>query len=423
MTETLVNVFGTWYEMGLQPVPPSSLMWGPSSWINKGISLASSVAGGGNSASMAALAQLNNSSSPIRSFNSAGFNTVINGGNNATTPLFVIPTSDHPRQPVYVYKGASGTGPSAYPPGSGYPSAQQATLLNVPVPLGGNLSTPFEVYYGKTLEATSSDHHMAIYDPWSDEYWEFQGFHTINTAGATIEFPSTTWLPPTGVTGYYYGCTQGGHLPNVSTSTGLFSALSDLSTPGAAASGVALAAGLVTFDDIMRGVIPHQLNLAMNCENHFIAPACKSDQAFIGPSTIVVTATGATDYSLALPLGSIYRLPSSWTAPPLGDTITSHTSDSYKLAASGLGSNSGQVVTKWHQMVWTAMRDFGFTLMDFSGSVAFTEQGTNSLDTIYSPWTQAQITAQLAALGSGGSPGGPAGTAPWSLVQQVQWPF
>lgn len=390
-------------------------MWNPHAWINKGITSAQPTPAPNYSAAMAALAQRNTTTTPA-STNRPGWNTVINA---SVCPFYIIPTPDHPRVPVGVYKTNSKP-PSGLPPATAYPAAQQATCMSVPVPLGEDMVTSFEQFYGKTLQTPSpdTDKHLTIFDPWHNggEYWDFEDFATLRTDGDTLSSIKTaTFPPPPGVTGTYYGCTQAGYIADVEHGDGLFRALPDGSIPGAAASGIALAAGLITLEDIVGGEIKHALNLTINCELGHIRPASRQDAPAgkSGPTDL------HGDISDAVPLGAMFRIDPTWVIPPVGDLISAHP----ELAQIGLGAKPNQRITGWHRFIWTAMQKYGFVTMDYSATVAFYTQHLDVLGTPYTTVTADQFTVAKNAMGYLNGDANPAGTAPWPLVQQVQYPF
>lgn len=408
-------------------------LWHPDSYLRKGLAGASVVGAGSFAAAMAGAAQTNINTSPVRSAIQPGFSTAYNG----TPAYYVVPTHDHPRQPVFVYKttGVPSAWPSGseFPGGTAYPAEQQAYCVSVPVPLGADGSA-FEKYYGKLLQDPTFDHHVTIYDPWHDEMWDFEQFFCNNTGANPALNGRSTWLPPSGypvpADGYYYACDQPGYIgPLLGTSVrngdGIMRGspggthLPDGSNPTVAASAISLMAGTITIDDRFSDVIKHMLQVSINCGNGHIAPAW-SDDVTPHRTGLFTTASGASDFTYQSPEGAIYRIDPTWTIPPEGDLISAHAD----LAQVGLGGNHNQVITQWHRMIWAAMRDYGLLVTDF-GSNALQVTTTSALDTPYCKYTTDQFNARMAAIspGGAGSPGGPYGCAPWGLIQQVQYPF
>jgi hypothetical protein len=109
----------------------------------------------------------------------------------------------------------------------------QTAYESVPIPVGAK-------------PGTGADGHMALWQPYTDTYWEF--FHMRQLADG-------------------WHADYGGAIKNVSHSAGYFSTASwpGLSQPywGATASSLPLAGGLMRISELKYGVIPHALALAI----------------------------------------------------------------------------------------------------------------------------------------------------------------
>lgn len=135
--------------------------------------------------------------------------------------------------------------------------------------------------------APGSDGHVLIYDGTSRKLYEFWHFSTpdMNAPGCIGNLP---WKNPTPCwrDGAWHA-EGGGIMDNVDTDPGYFSTTSWPGlTPddhawkwGATATSLPLAGGLITFDDLNSGVIPHALAGAFmkSCQDHYVFPAQRRD--------------------------------------------------------------------------------------------------------------------------------------------------
>jgi hypothetical protein len=148
--------------------------------------------------------------------------------------------------------------------------------------------------------ATGSDHHMGIIEPDGSEY-DFYGSTSTGTS-------------PTATTAFYRTSILGsGQMPG-----------------GGATSGAALAAGVIRFDELARGIIPHALFVSANC------------------------VTGTVVY----PGGSQGKVCTSGTGPPVGARIQLTLTDAQINALSLL---------PWEQTILHALHDYGAYVMDTNG--------------------------------------------------------
>jgi hypothetical protein len=149
--------------------------------------------------------------------------------------------------------------------------ALQAEMASVPIPAGAR-------------PAAGSDARMIIWQPSTDTMWEF--WH--------VRYESL-WFP------------RGWHAGWGAKITGA-SKFGGVNPPpfGATASGLALAGGLITLDDMRRGSIDHVLALGVprTRAGVFVAPANRTDGKFTGP--------------YAIPEGTRYRLDPSLDVDSLG---------------------------------------------------------------------------------------------------------
>jgi hypothetical protein len=148
--------------------------------------------------------------------------------------------------------------------------------------------------------ATGSDHHMGIIEPDGSEYDFYGSTYTGTSPTATTAFYRTSIL-------------GSGQMPG-----------------GGATSGAALAAGVIRFDELARGIIPHALFVSANC------------------------VTGTVVY----PGGSQGKVCTSGTGPPVGARIQLTLTDAQINALSLL---------PWEQTILHALHDYGAYVMDTNG--------------------------------------------------------
>jgi outer membrane biosynthesis protein TonB len=118
--------------------------------------------------------------------------------------------------------------------------------------------------------AAGSDEHLVVWQPSTNKMWEFWG----------LEKPKGTWQ-----------ASWGGAMGNVASDKGVYGpeAWSGATTSwGASASSLPIAGGLITFEDLERGVINHALAIAVPNvrENEYASPAQRTDGAMLGLSTL-----------------------------------------------------------------------------------------------------------------------------------------
>jgi outer membrane biosynthesis protein TonB len=118
--------------------------------------------------------------------------------------------------------------------------------------------------------AAGSDEHLVVWQPSTNKMWEFWG----------LEKPKGTWQ-----------ASWGGAMENVMADKGVYGpeAWSGASTSwGASASSLPIAGGLITFEDLERGVINHALAIAVPNvrEAQFASPAQRTDGYMVGSTTL-----------------------------------------------------------------------------------------------------------------------------------------
>jgi outer membrane biosynthesis protein TonB len=118
--------------------------------------------------------------------------------------------------------------------------------------------------------AAGSDEHLVVWQPSTNKMWEFWG----------LEKPKGTWQ-----------ASWGGAMENVMADKGVYGpeAWSGASTTwGASASSLPIAGGLITFEDLERGVINHALAIAVPNvrEGEYASPAKRTDGYRVGPTTL-----------------------------------------------------------------------------------------------------------------------------------------
>jgi outer membrane biosynthesis protein TonB len=136
-------------------------------------------------------------------------------------------------------------------------SALQAAWSAVPLP-------------SNAQPAAGSDEHLVVWQPSTNKMWEFWG----------LEKPKGIWQ-----------ASWGGAMENVTTDKGVYGpeAWSGATTSwGASASSLPIAGGLITFEDLERGVINHALAIAVPNvrESEYASPAQRTDGATVGSTTL-----------------------------------------------------------------------------------------------------------------------------------------
>jgi len=150
---------------------------------------------------------------------------------------------------------------------------------------GSGVTVPWEPGYrandAEVSEATYKDRHMVVVDPAADTLWDM--FYVVPTPN--LNPPHNYPTPSAG---------HGGKIPNLSQHGGVFPF-----PKGATATGFPVNAGLVMFDEVVRGIIPHALKMAVDTTINFRAPATRND-VNAGPNDI--------------PEGAWFRLPYDYDA-------------------------------------------------------------------------------------------------------------
>jgi hypothetical protein len=118
--------------------------------------------------------------------------------------------------------------------------------------------------------AAGSDEHLVVWQPSTNKMWEFWG----------LEKPRGTWQ-----------ASWGGAMGNVTSDKGVYGPeawTGATTTWGASASSLPIAGGLITFEDLERGVINHALAIAVPNvrETEYSSPAQRTDGATVGPTTL-----------------------------------------------------------------------------------------------------------------------------------------
>ena len=118
--------------------------------------------------------------------------------------------------------------------------------------------------------AAGSDEHLVVWQPSTNKMWEFWG----------LEKPKGTWQ-----------ASWGGAMANVMADKGVYGpeAWSGAATSwGASASSLPIAGGLITFEDLEKGVINHALAIAVPNvrEGEYASPAQRTDGYMLGASTL-----------------------------------------------------------------------------------------------------------------------------------------
>jgi hypothetical protein len=132
--------------------------------------------------------------------------------------------------------------------------------------------------------AAGSDEHLVVWQPSTNKMWEFWG----------LEKPKGTWQ-----------ASWGGAMENVSTDKGVYGpeAWSGATTAwGASASSLPIAGGLITLEDLERGVINHALAISVPNvrEGQWAYPAQRTDGTTTGPTSLPEGAHLRLDPSLDL---------------------------------------------------------------------------------------------------------------------------
>jgi outer membrane biosynthesis protein TonB len=151
-----------------------------------------------------------------------------------------------------------------------------ATQATVRVALVGTTSSALQSAWSavplpsNAQPAAGSDEHLVVWQPSTNKMWEFWG----------LEKPKGTWQ-----------ASWGGAMDNVMADKGVYGpeAWAGASTSwGASASSLPIAGGLITFEDLERGVINHALAIAVPNvrEGEYASPAQRTDGYMVGPSTL-----------------------------------------------------------------------------------------------------------------------------------------
>jgi hypothetical protein len=216
-----------------------------------------------------------------------------------SVPIYTVP-ADQPRVSVYIdnhhdmwTNQADATG-----------LAQ--TLHDVPIPPGAR-------------PAAGTDQHMVIWQPSTDTMWELWLARNPSEGG------TSTWRDNS--PGWH--AAWGAKIENASHSSGVIPA-----PYGATASGLALAGGLITHEDLAAGRIDHALAMAIPAPmaGRFVPPATRTDGKYTGEH--------------AIPEGTRFRLP----------------------AGLDIGSLGLPPVTR---MIAKAAQQHGIIVRDYAGAVAF----------------------------------------------------
>jgi hypothetical protein len=303
--------------------------------------------------------------SPIAGRYPAGYNDIVNV-NSFSVPWYLIPTSGHARAKV-TFMTNNGAGPAASDTDN---NGLQLVLNSVPVPLGPS-GAQFEDAYG-TIQAAGSDGHAVIYDPFTDELWDFWKFKTVTDA--TSGGHPSSW---------HYECGYAGYIANASTAVGIFA-----NGWGARASGLPACAGMIGMIEAAQASIPHKLCIAQISEvTPPLAPATRGDTA--GSTTL------SGDNSDGIPQGTMFRLPASYVVP--------------------------STLTPFAQAVQRAIRDYGVVVVDRSATIALYGEDPRTIGTPYTPVTSNPWTA-LAAAGNLSSVNNACYQIPFGQLQQVAYP-
>jgi hypothetical protein len=136
-------------------------------------------------------------------------------------------------------------------------SALQAAWSAVPLP-------------SNAQPAAGSDEHLVVWQPSTNKMWEFWG----------LEKPKGSWQ-----------ASWGGAMDNVSSNKGVYGPEAwpgATTTWGASASSLPIAGGLITLEDLERGVINHALAMSVPDvrEGQWAYPAQRTDGATVGPTTL-----------------------------------------------------------------------------------------------------------------------------------------
>jgi hypothetical protein len=170
------------------------------------------------------------------------------------------------------------------------PKAQAGTSVHIDTPSDMFTGIPDATRLAQSLEgipippgarpAAGTDRHMLIWQPSTDTMWELWLAHRLGDG-----IPS-------------FDDTPGWHASWGAKITGVSRASGVNTVPfGATASGLALAGGLITLDELEAGRIDHALALGIpdTKRGAFVAPATRTDGAYTGPH--------------AIPEGTRFRLP------------------------------------------------------------------------------------------------------------------
>ena len=118
--------------------------------------------------------------------------------------------------------------------------------------------------------AAGSDEHLVVWQPSTNKMWEFWG----------LEKPKGTWQ-----------ASWGGAMEKTTTDKGVYGTEAwsgAVTTWGASASSLPIAGGLITFEDLEKGVINHALAIAVpNVRGgEYASPAQRTDGYMVGASTL-----------------------------------------------------------------------------------------------------------------------------------------
>jgi hypothetical protein len=151
-----------------------------------------------------------------------------------------------------------------------------ATQATVRVALVNSTSTALQSAWSavplpsNAQPAAGTDEHLVVWQPSTNKMWEFWG----------LEKPRGTWQ-----------ASWGGAMEKVGANKGVYGpeAWSGASASwGASASSLPIAGGLITFEDLERGVINHALAIAVPTvrEGQYASPAQRTDGYVVGPTTL-----------------------------------------------------------------------------------------------------------------------------------------
>jgi len=188
-------------------------------------------------------------------------------------------------------------------------AAKVAMLEAVPIPPAFKAPGPWLAAGG-----TDGDHHVAIWQPSTNRYWDFWKMRHLPEDGPNTGLPnlSAEFKEQRG-----WHCKEAGFCENVSTNPGYFdtssrAGVTESKAWGGSASGNFLGALLITADEARAGYIPHALRFQVTEgyeRNSHRWPAHKHDS------------TDTTSDPAALQLGSCFTFPSSMTFTSIEDPV------------------------------------------------------------------------------------------------------